>query len=154
MSSAPAFKGATLFSPLARTLLDRFAEGVILFDADGRLAYANALGQQVLDSLAGGNGLDTRSLLPKLGRMGGRVERIAAGPMFLGHAVYVPDHRSRDTLADQERRAIVDTLHATGWKLTETARRLGISRTTLWRRLRAWEIEAPGERDPGGDASA
>jgi hypothetical protein len=137
MSSAPAFKGATLFSPLARTLLDRFAEGVILFDADGRLAYANALGQQVLDSLAGGNGLDTRSLLPKL-----------------GHAVYVPDHRSRDTLADQERRAIVDTLHATGWKLTETARRLGISRTTLWRRLRAWEIEAPGERDPGGDASA
>ena len=151
MSSIGPFKGGTVFSPLARTLLDRFAEGVILFDPDGRLAYANALGQQVLDALAGGNGLDTRSLLPKLGRLGGRVERIEAGQVF--HAVYVPSHRPRDTLADQERRAIVHTLHATGWKLTETARRLGISRTTLWRRLRAWGIEPPREEDPTGDAS-
>jgi transcriptional regulator of acetoin/glycerol metabolism len=39
---------------------------------------------------------------------------------------------------------IVGTLHATGWRLTETARRLGISRTTLWRRLREWGVEAPG----------
>ena len=43
-------------------------------------------------------------------------------------------------MAQQERRAIVETLHATGWRLTETARRLGISRTTLWRRLRDYGV--------------
>jgi transcriptional regulator of acetoin/glycerol metabolism len=75
--------------------------------------------------------------------MGGRVERIEAGAVVLGHAVYVPVHDAPDTLADQERRTIVETLNSTGWKLTETARRLGISRTTLWRRLRAWGIESP-----------
>jgi transcriptional regulator of acetoin/glycerol metabolism len=84
--------------------------------------------------------------------MGGRVERIEAGAVVLGHAVYVPVHEPADTLADQERRTIVETLNSTGWKLTETARRLGISRTTLWRRLRAWGVESPNA--PEADAAA
>lgn len=149
MSVASSLAGPGLFSPLARSLLDRFAEAVVLFDPDGRLAYANAAGRKVLDSLSRGNGVDTASLLPRLGRLGGRVERIEAGSVVLGHAVYVPVHDGPDTLADQERRAIVETLNATGWKLTETARRLGISRTTLWRRLRAWGVEPPDSRESG-----
>lgn len=150
MSAVASLAGPGLFSPLARSLLDRFGEAVVLFDPDGRLAYANAAGRKLLDGLAGGNGLDTASLLPRLGRLGGRVERIEAGAVVLGHAVYVPAHDSPDTLADQERRAIVETLAATGWKLTETARRLGISRTTLWRRLRAWGMESPNAPEAGG----
>jgi AraC-like DNA-binding protein len=150
MSAVNSLAGPGLFSPLARSLLDRFGEAVVLFDPDGRLAYANAAGRRVLDELARGNGLDTAALLPRLGRMGGRVERIEAGSVVLGHAVYVPLHETSDTLADQERRSIVETLNSTGWKLTETARRLGISRTTLWRRLRAWGIESPHTAEASG----
>lgn len=151
MSAATSLAGPGLFSPLARSLLDRFGEAVVLFDPDGRLAYANSAGRRLLDGLSRGNGLDTATLLPRLGRLGGRVERIEAGAVVLGHAVYVPVHEGPDTLADQERRAIVETLNSTGWKLTETARRLGISRTTLWRRLRAWGIESPNVREAGDD---
>jgi hypothetical protein len=150
MSAAPPLTGPGLFSPLARSLLDRFGEAVVLFDPDGRLAYANSAGRRILDGLSRGNGLDTASLLPRLGRMGGRVERIETGSVVLGHAVYVPVHEAGDTLADQERRTIVETLNSTGWKLTETARRLGISRTTLWRRLRAWGIESPHSPETSG----
>lgn len=132
-----------VFSPLARAVFDRFSEAVILFDPDGRLVYANRGGRDLLDSISGNGELDTRSLLPRLGRMGGRVERLSAGTLTLGNAVYVPGSPSAETLAMRERDAIVGTLHATGWRLTETARRLGISRTTLWRRLREWGIEAP-----------
>jgi hypothetical protein len=138
-----------VFSPLARAVFDRFNESVILFDPDGRLVYANKGGRDLLESLSGNGDLDTRSLLPRLGRMGGRVERLAAGSLTLGNAVYVPGSSTAETLAARERDAIVGTLHATGWRLTETARRLGISRTTLWRRLREWEIEAPPAGDGG-----
>ena len=137
-----------LFSPLARALLDGFNEAVILFDPDGRLVYTNRGGQDLLETITGGAELDTRTLLPRLGRMGGRIERLVVGDLALGHAVYVPGARAAERLETREREAIVGTLHATGWRLTETARRLGISRTTLWRRLRDWGIEAPtdGER--------
>jgi AraC-like DNA-binding protein len=134
---------SALFSPLARAVFDHFREAVILFDPDGHVTYANRAGREVLDGLASGAGLDTKTLLPRLGRMGGRVERLASGELVLGHAVYLPATRATDTLADRERDMIVGTLHATGWRLTETARRLGISRTTLWRRLREWGVEAP-----------
>lgn len=141
--------GQQVFSPLARAVFDRFSEAVILFDPDGRLTYANRGGRELLHSLERNGSLDSRSLLPRLGRMGGRIERIEAGDMLLGHAVYVPVLGKTDSLADREREVIVGTLHSTGWRLTETARRLGISRTTLWRRLREWGVEAPdGERVP------
>ena len=133
-----------LFSPLARALFDRFAEAVVFFDCDGRVTYANARGRDLLARLTDNGALDTRSLLPRLGRMGGRIERLASGSMALGHAVYIPVQQSAETLASREREAIVGTLNATGWRLTETARRLGISRTTLWRRLREWGVEPPG----------
>lgn len=135
--------GQQLFSPLARALLDGFAEAVVLFDAEGHISYANAAGVEVLDHVSGGTSLNTKSLLPRLGRMGGRVERVTAGAVGVGHAVYVPVLRAADTLAERERHAIVETLNSTGWRLTETARRLGISRTTLWRRLREWGVDAP-----------
>jgi len=145
MSGTRTSSGGGLFSPLAKSLLDGFGEAVILFDPDGRITYANARGQRVLDRLSDANGVNTRSLLPRLGRMGARIERVETGTVTVGHAVYVAVPDGEGTLADQERRAILEALNATGWRYTETARRLGISRTTLWRRLRTWGIEPPPE---------
>lgn len=146
--------GGGLFSPLAKSLLDGFVEGVILFDADGRITYANAPGRRVLEQLSDANGLNTRSLLPRLGRMGARIERVETGTVTVGHAVYVGvPTNGEGTLADQERRAILEALAATGWRYTETARRLGISRTTLWRRLRTWGIEPPGDDTDEAESS-
>jgi transcriptional regulator of acetoin/glycerol metabolism len=141
-ASVPA--GPQVFSPLAKAVLDGFAEAVVLFDGDGRIMYANAPAQEILSRIANGGPLSTKALLPHLGRLGGRIERLTTGTVAVGHAVYVPVPSPDTTLADRERRAIVETLNATGWRLTETARRLGISRTTLWRRLRLWGIDGPG----------
>ena len=44
-------------------------------------------------------------------------------------------------MAERERRAILQALDETRGRLAETARRLGISRTTLWRRLKAYGLE-------------
>lgn len=147
-SSVPA--GPQIFSPLAKAVLDGFAEAVVLFDPDGRIIYANAPGQDVLERISSGGVLNTKVLLPHLGRLGGRIERVTAGTVPVGHAVYVPLEKPDRTLADRERRAIVETLNATGWRLTETARRLGISRTTLWRRLRLWGIDGPAASEDDG----
>ena len=40
----------SVFSPLAKALLDGFSEGVVVFDAEGKLLYANL---QAREALAG-----------------------------------------------------------------------------------------------------
>lgn len=136
----------SVFSPLAKAVMDHFAEAVVLFDPDGNLRYANARGRRVLSAMERDGKLDSRTLLQKLGRLGGRIERLEAGELVVGHAVYLaaPVETEPQTLAEQEKEAIVETLNSTGWRLTETARRLGISRTTLWRRLRSYGLSRDG----------
>lgn len=143
--------GMAVFSPFARAVMDGFAEAVVLFDGDGRMTYANAGGKRLLDSMGDTEG-QSGALLPRLGRRGGRVERLAIGGVLIGHAVYLPapaPDADPATLADRERAAIEETLDQTGWRLTETARRLGISRTTLWRRMRDWDLKPLNGQTPG-----
>ncbi len=47
-------------------------------------------------------------------------------------------------LADVEREVILQTLKATNGKLAEAARQLGVSRTTLWRRLKRYGVSSGG----------
>lgn len=56
-----------------------------------------------------------------------------------------PAHRPK-SLADAERELILERLHARGGNLGLAAQDLGISRTTLWRRMKDYQIEV---RDPG-----
>ena len=123
----------SVFSPLAKALLDGFSEGVVVFDADGKLLYAN---HQAKEALAGMDLTEGTDLQPRLAAMGGRLRPLRVGALELGEAMFIPGVEGPTTLAAREKEAIVKTLDAHNWKLAETARHLGISRTTLWRKLR------------------
>jgi transcriptional regulator of acetoin/glycerol metabolism len=130
----------SVFSPLAKALLDAFSEGVVVFDSHGKVLYAN---QQARDV-----GLDysqsARELMPQLAELGGRLKPLRVGTIDLGEAMLLPGSAGPKTLAEREKEAIVRSLDAHGWRLAETAKSLGISRTTLWRRLRAYGLHRDG----------
>ncbi len=117
--------------PLARAVLDACAEGVVVLDASGRVVYANTPGRHALS-------LD-RQDARRLEMTGARRVPLRVGATQVGEALVVPAENG-GTLADQERRAILDALELTSGRLAEAARRLGISRTTLWRRLKSYGV--------------
>jgi transcriptional regulator of acetoin/glycerol metabolism len=121
------------FSPLVRAVIDTVSEGIVVFDPQGRVLYANSSARRVID---GQNG-DVRNRLQNLGA---RFSQLKNGTQTLGEAAILPNAGSA-TLAERERQAIADTLQDTSGKLAETARRLGISRTTLWRRLKSYGLD-------------
>ncbi len=132
---SPAGNAPVTFSPLVRAVIDSVSEGVVIFDQQGRLLYANAPARRVIDGQNGGG--DVRNRLQTLGA---RFTPLKNGPQNLGEAAILPQTGPL-TLAERERQAITATLQDTSGKLAETARRLGISRTTLWRRLKSYGME-------------
>ncbi len=130
---SPAGSIPATFSPLVRAVIDSVTEGVVIFDQQGRLLYANASARRVID---GHNG-DVRNRLQSLGA---RFSLLKNGTQNLGEAAILPQTGPL-TLAERERQAITATLQDTSGKLAETARRLGISRTTLWRRLKSYGMD-------------
>jgi len=134
----------SVFSPLAKALLDSFNEGVIVFDKEGRILSLNASGRDSPSEA----GLDPTSekddLLPELAGLGGRLAPIRVGSLELGEAIFLPRREGPTTLAEREKDAIVRSLESHSWRLAETAKTLGISRTTLWRRLRAYGLHRDG----------
>jgi transcriptional regulator with PAS, ATPase and Fis domain len=136
--------GELTLGPLSRALLEEIAEGVVVFDEAGRIVYANGAARMAMRK-AGIERGPRSMVLPQLSRLGSRLAPIWIGGAKLGEAVFVPlsaaTSSGQQTLADREREAILETLKATNWKLTESARVLGISRTTLWRRLRTYGID-------------
>jgi len=101
-------------SPIVRAVLDSRDEEIMLVDTRGGTLYLNAA---------------ARAARP-------HAVSLRLGDTMLGEIIILPREPAR-TWADQERGAIRQTLQQTGGKRAETARRLGISRTTLWRRLKA-----------------
>lgn len=132
----------SVFSPLAKALLDAFHEGVVVFDVEGKVLYANQQAQEAMRDLDLADAAD--DLLPRLAALGGRLRPLRVGALELGEAMFIPPVEGATTLAEREKEAIVRTLDAHNWKLAETARHLGISRTTLWRRLKAYGLHRDG----------
>ncbi len=128
------------FAPLGQAVMETVSEGLVVFDPYGRMLYANQRARRTIDALGDGGRGDT--LRQRLVAFGGRSRALKQGALELGEAVFLPDGDPGRTLAERERQAILDTLEATRGKLAETARRLGISRTTLWRRLRAYGLRS------------
>ena len=125
------------FSPLVRAVIDSVTEGVVIFDQQGRLLYANASARRAVD---GQNGGATGEIRNRLHSLGARFIPLRNGNQSLGEAAILPSAGAL-TLAEREKQAITDTLQDTSGKLAETARRLGISRTTLWRRLKSYGMD-------------
>lgn len=133
-------------TPLGRALLDSIREGVVVFDTDGHVLYANQEGQRSIGNGSPNGNLGREELLPRLSAMGARILPLRVPDSQAGAAAVIPPKADRGrTLAERERQAIIDTLEATQGKLAETARRLGISRTTLWRRLREYGLKQKNE---------
>ena len=141
--TSPPSQLPAVFSPLAKSLLDGFSEGVVVFDPQGRILYTNQQAREAL-SLMLEPGEDAKNLMPRLAAMGGRLRPLRIGALELGEAMFIPGIEGPTTLADREKEAIVKTLDAHSWKLAETAKHLGISRTTLWRRLKAYGLHRDG----------
>ncbi len=132
----------SVFSPLAKALLDGFSEGVVVFDSQGRVLYANQPAREALRELDLSTGAS--DLMPQLAEMGGRLRPLRIGSLELGEAMFIPGVEGATTLAAREKEAIITSLDQHGWRLAETAKSLGISRTTLWRRLKAYGLHRDG----------
>jgi transcriptional regulator with PAS, ATPase and Fis domain len=134
------------FTPLGQAVMDSFSEGLVVFDSYGRLVYANEQARRVAGIEGDLASQRVDALRPRLLSLGGRPATLRSGSVTVGEAVFLPSGDQANTLAERERQAIVDTLHGTSGRLAETARRLGISRTTLWRRLKAYGLRPTNGR--------
>jgi len=138
------------FSPLAGSVLDVLTERLLVFDAGGRLVYMNQAARATLNGIDLTNGESSApQLLPRLASHAPSVRPLWVGDKKVGDVVRLTGDRA-DTLAERERRAILSTLDQTGWRFAAAARLLGISRTTLWRRLRRYGVH----RSPASNYSS
>src|SRR5207249_7172007 len=80
---SPAGNVPATFSPLVRAVIDSVTEGIVIFDQQGRLLYANASARRAID---GQNG-DVRNRLQSLGA---RFAPLKSGTQSLGEAANLP----------------------------------------------------------------
>ena len=119
-----------------------FGEGVIVFDADGRLVFANEPALRAIGNNGDRKAKRAEVLLPRLLELGATITPLWSSGSKLGDLVLLGRAAPESTLAEQEREAILKALQRSGGRLAETARTLGVSRTTLWRRLRSYGVQA------------
>src|SRR2546429_7382155 len=97
------------FAPLGQAVLESFGEGVVVFDAYGRMIYANQRARRVVDSLGDQTFLRGGALRERLVRLGGRPPPPKQGAAELGEAVLLPRRGHAATPAERGRPAGLHT---------------------------------------------
>lgn len=115
--------------------LDAVQDAVLLCDEAGAVVHANDAARTLF---AGAIPRSRQELLTHPSAVEARESRLQHGLVLV-----VPRQPGGGTLAERERQDIERALIETGWRLVEAAKRLGISRTTLWRRLRDYRLSRP-----------
>jgi Bacterial regulatory protein, Fis family len=133
-SAATRDRAAERLPPMVRALLEAQDDGVVIFGTQGDVVYLNAAAEASRPPAVAPFAESSRFRAELVAR-GGRVVPLRCDGKLLGEMIVVPRPRAT-TWAEQEREAIREALHETGGRRVAAARRLGISRTTLWRRLR------------------
>jgi DNA-binding NtrC family response regulator len=136
MLAATRYRAAERLPPIVRAVLDARDEAAVVFGARGDVLYLNQAAQITLPPATITPSIDSGLVRALLNTLGGDVVPLQSEAQVLGELIVVP-HPNGGTLAEREHDAIHETLRQTGGRLAQAARRLGISRTTLWRRLRA-----------------
>jgi transcriptional regulator of acetoin/glycerol metabolism len=115
--------------------LDAVSDGVLLCDRQGLVLHANRPAREMFGTTVPASRAEI--LRHPLGQ--------TAREQQLNNAavVVIPRFRATLSLAERERQAIEQALTESGWQLAVAARRLGISRTTLWRRLKQYGLARP-----------
>ncbi len=115
--------------------LDAVSDAVVVCDRRGSVLHANRPARELF--APGVPASKAEVLRHPLGA--------TAREQVLSNAAVMVIPRSRGplSLADREREAIEQALAQSGWQLAVAARQLGISRTTLWRRLKQYGLHRP-----------
>ena len=121
-------------SELLVNALDAVSDAVVVCDPHGSVLHANRGARELFGTVPVSRADVTRHPLFATARE----------QQVLGAAVVViPRQRQVLSLAERERQAIEQALSESSWQLALAARRLGISRTTLWRRLKQYRLSRP-----------
>jgi transcriptional regulator of acetoin/glycerol metabolism len=135
---------------IVRALLDCRDEEIAILGTRGETLHMNLAAQATLPPAPFPESALLRAYLVA---RGGQAVPLQADAKLVGEMIIVrlpPDR----TLAEQERQAIRETLRQTRGRLADAARRLGISRTTLWRRLKSRPGPSGASRPPSALNSA
>lgn len=128
----------SLASQFAARILDVLKQPVVLVGWDGRLMHVNRAARRSIGDPLQRQDFDLAAFLEDIGVRNVDITVIRIHDSGDADLLYSRGGEDPGTLAARERQAILERLEATGWRLAETARQLGISRTTLWRRLRTY----------------
>jgi transcriptional regulator of acetoin/glycerol metabolism len=135
---------------IVRALLNCRDEEIAIFGTRGETLHVNLAARATLPPTPFPQTVLLRAYLVD---RGGRAVLLQADAKLVGEMIIVRPPPGR-TLAEQERQAIRETLQQTRGRLADAARRLGISRTTLWRRLRRRPGPSVASRPPSALNSA
>jgi transcriptional regulator with PAS, ATPase and Fis domain len=119
-------------------LLDHLSEGVLVFDRQGRILSINRAACEMLETAPGeAVGCHIRRLL---------ADRLDGAPSSAMPGDDSPDGRpDRDPQGHLTAEAIEESLLIAGWNIAKAARLLGVSRTTLYKRIRSLDLHRPRE---------
>jgi len=127
-------------SDLLVNALDAVSDGVLVCDRTGHVLHINRPAREMFgQSVPASRAELFRHPLAQTARE----QQVANAAV-----VVIPRFRPTLSLAERERQAIEQALSESGWQLAVAARRLGISRTTLWRRLKQYGLARPAHLVP------